>query len=129
MLDESKMIGGCDPSDCATCGGCDSNGIDPEQSTVTLTLDDDTEVTCAVLNIFEVDGNSYISLLPLDENGNNTDGEVYLYRYLVENGNPALDNIEDDDEYAAAAEAFTGIMQQMNFQENPFEGIVENTEE
>ena len=35
----------------------------------------------------------YIALLPLDENGQNEDGEVYLYRYTVENGSPKLENI------------------------------------
>ena len=35
--------------DCADCG-CDCQDLD--QPTVTLTLDDDTEVKCAVLTIF-----------------------------------------------------------------------------
>lgn len=112
-------------SDCSTCGGCESEPITADSPTVTLTLDDDTEVTCAVLNIFEVDGNEYIALLPLDEDGMSASGEVYLYRYLKNaNGDPELDNIESDDEYMAAAEAFNAMMEQINFQENPLDGIV-----
>ena len=68
--------------DCADCG---SDCQDLDQPTVTLTLDDDTEVKCAVLTIFPAPNQKeYIALLPLDENGENEDGEVYLYRYYEE---------------------------------------------
>ena len=40
-----------------------------ESLTVTLTLENDEELECAVLTIFETDGQEYIALLPLDENG------------------------------------------------------------
>ena len=59
--------------DCADCG---SDCQDLDQPTVTLTLDDDTEVKCAVLTIFPAPNQKeYIALLPLDENGENEDGE------------------------------------------------------
>ncbi len=116
-------------SDCSTCGGCDNEPINPDSPTVTLTLDDDTEVTCAVLNIFEAEGKEYIALLPLDENGQSVNGEVYLYRYMKNaNGDPELDNIEDDDEYTAAANTFNALMDQLSLQENPLEGIVGSEE-
>lgn len=51
-----------------------------EDLTVTLTLDDDTELECAVITIFEADGHDYIALLPL-EGEDFEDGSVYLYRY------------------------------------------------
>ena len=38
-----------------------------ESLTVTLTLDNDEELECAVLTIYEVEGQEYIALLPLDE--------------------------------------------------------------
>ena len=49
-----------------------------ESLTVTLTLENNEELECAVLNIFEADEKEYIALLPLDENGDNTDGQIYL---------------------------------------------------
>ena len=74
-------------------------------------LDDDTEVKCAVLTIFPAPNQKeYIALLPLDENGENEDGEVYLYRYYEENGQPNLDNIDSDEEYEIAADAFDELM-------------------
>ena len=80
-------------------------------NTITLTLDDDTEIECAILTVFPVDAQEYIALLPLDENGQNQDGEVYLYKFSrTEKGDPILANIESDDEYAKAAEAFDIVL-------------------
>ena len=81
-------------------------------NTISLTLDDDTEVECAVLTIFPVDSTEYIALLPLDENGQNQDGEVYLYTFShTDAGDPMLANIESDEEYEKAAEAFNLILE------------------
>ena len=75
-------------------------------------MEDDTEVECAILTIFPVDGKEYIALLPLDENGQNHDGEVYLYVLSrTADGDPMLANIEDDDEYQKAAVAFDVVLQ------------------
>ena len=71
-----------------------------ESLTVTLTLENNEELECAVLNIFKADEKEYIALLPLDENGDNTDGQIYLYRF-IDNGEeeePGLENIEEDEE-------------------------------
>ena len=100
--------------DC-TCGHDDCNCN--EEVTVTLTLDNDETVECAVLTIYSVGDKEYIALLPLDEDGENEDGEVYIYRYKEENGEPSLDNIEDDDEYEAAADAFDEWLDEMEFEE------------
>jgi len=88
-----------------------------EEVTVTLTLDNDEEVECAVLTIYSVDDKEYIALLPLDEEGDNEDGEVYIYRYSEVDGEPTLDNIEDDDEYEAAADAFDEWLDEQEFEE------------
>ena len=78
-----------------------------EALTVTLTLDNDEELECAVLTIFETEGQQYIALLPLDEEGNNDDGQVFLYRFSeTVQEEPQLENIEDDDEYERAADKF-----------------------
>ena len=69
----------CGGSDCSTCGGCSTDAN--QHSTITLTMEDDTEVECAILTIFPVDAKEYIALLPLDEEGQNHDGEVYLYSF------------------------------------------------
>ena len=110
MSDEFKN-GTCAPSDCASCG-LDCGNTSPEShNTITLTLDDDTEIECAILTVFPVEKQEYIALLPLDEKGQNQSGEVYLYKFSrTETGDPILANIESDDEYAKAAEAFDVVL-------------------
>ena len=48
--------------------------MNEESITVTLTLDNDETLECLVLTIYETNGQKYIALLPLDEEGDNTDG-------------------------------------------------------
>ena len=89
-----------------------------EEVTVTLTLDNDEVLECAVLTIYTVDNKEYIALLPLDEEGDNEDGDVYIYRYVeTEDGEPTLENIEDDDEYEAAADAFDEWLDEQEFED------------
>lgn len=89
-----------------------------EFMTVELTLDNDEVVECAILTLFEAGENQYIALLPLNEEGETEEGDVYLYRY-IENagGEPELQNIEDDDEYEIAADAFDEWMDTQEFEE------------
>ena len=89
-----------------------------EEVTVTLTLDNDEVIECAVLTIYSVDDKEYIALLPLDEDGDNEEGDVYIYRYVeTEDGEPTLENIEDDDEYEAAADAFDEWLEEQEFED------------
>ena len=83
-----------------------------EFMTVELTLDNDEVVECAILTLFEAGENQYIALLPLNEEGETEEGDVYLYR-----GEPELQNIEDDDEYEIAADAFDEWMDTQEFEE------------
>ncbi|RGO28305.1 DUF1292 domain-containing protein [Dorea sp. OM02-2LB] len=92
--------------------------MNEESITVTLTLDNDETLECLVLTIYETNGQKYIALLPLDEEGDNTDGEVFIYRYLEsEDGEPELDNILDDEEYEIAADAFDEWLDTQEFDE------------
>ena len=92
----------------------ENNNVE-EVITVTLTLDNDEVVECAVLTTYEANGKEYIALLPLDENGESESGDVYLYRYSEVDGEPTLENIEDDDEYEIAADAFDEWMDEQDF--------------
>ena len=84
---------------------------------ITLTLDDDSEVDCAILAIFPVNGKDYIALLPLDEEED--DDEVLIYRFIDkgDDEDPEIENIEDDDEYDAVADAFDELLDEMEFDE------------
>ena len=89
-----------------------------EEVTVTLTLDNDEVIECAVLTIYNVGEKEYIALLPLEEDGDNEEGDVFIYRYVeTEDGEPTLENIEDDDEYEAAADAFDEWLDEQEFED------------
>lgn len=98
-----------------------NNNYADEEMTVELELDNGEVVTCAVITIIEVEGKDYIALLPLDENGENEDGEVWFYRYSENsedpNEEPVLDYIDDDDEYEAVADAFDEFLDNCEFDE------------
>jgi len=90
---------------------------DLDEMTVTLTLEDDTEVECFVVSIFPAGDKQYIALLPMEEE-ENEEGEVFLYRYSEDtDGNPNLDNIEDDEEYELVADAFDELLDAEEFDE------------
>ena len=90
---------------------------DADDIRVTLNMDDGSDVECRILTIFEVDGQDYIALLPLDEDGNdNEEGEVFIYRYFEdENGEPSLDNITSDEEYEAVSDRFDELLDEELF--------------
>lgn len=93
------------------------NEMEQEEMTVTLTLDDGSELECVVLTIFEAGERDYIALLPI-EGEEAEEGEVYLYRYSEdEDGNPNLENIEDDDEYDIVADAFDELLDAQEYDE------------
>ena len=75
-----------------------------EEMTVTLTLDDGREIECVVLTIFPAGGKDYIALLPMDD-------------IEDENGQPNLENIEDDDEYEIVADAFDELLDEQEYDE------------
>lgn len=85
---------------------------------VTLTLDDDTEIETEVITIFEVEGQDYIVLLPVEQ-GEDEEGEVYIYRYFEDaEGNPSLDNIESEEEFEMVSEVFDEIIEDGEYDED-----------
>ena len=87
-----------------------------EFDTVNLTLEDDTEIECAIVAIFPEEDRKYIALIPVNDL-ENEDASVLIYKYTEdENGEPGLENIEDDEEYDIAADAFDEYLDQQEFQ-------------
>jgi len=88
------------------CGGeHDENGCgcnsEEEDGLIYVTFEDeDKEVACDVLGIFEVDDIEYIALAPKDEE------DVLLYRYSEEGDDIKLDEIDTDEEYDKVAAEF-----------------------
>lgn len=97
-----------------------TNLSDDEDICVTLDMDDGTQVDCEIVTIFDVNDQDYIVLLPLNEDGEeNEEGTVYIYRYFEdEDGNPSLENIQDDEEYEAVEERFDELLDEVQFDED-----------
>ena len=76
-------------------------------------------VTCAIIIVLTVNNKDYIVLLPLDENGQNNDGNVWFYEFIVNgyDSEPELGYISDDTEYEAVAEAFNLYLDDVEFDE------------
>lgn len=94
--------------------------MDKEEMTVDIETDEGT-ITCSIVTIFECEGKDYIALLPLDENGQNNDGEVWIYGYKENpedpNEEPELIYIDDDTEYEKVADKFDEFLDNSEFDE------------
>ena len=82
-----------------------TNNIDNEDEElfVTITLEDDSEIECEVLTIFEVEEQDYIALL--HDNGEE-DGEIFIYRYF-----------ETQEEFDMVSEVFDSIVEDGEYDE------------
>ncbi|MGN0307105.1 MAG: DUF1292 domain-containing protein [Lachnospiraceae bacterium] len=92
-----------------------------EEMSVDITLEDGTIVNCAIITIIHVDDSDYIALLPLDEKGENEDGETWFYRYHENpedpNEEPILEFIDSDEEWERVEEAFDEYLDSCEFDE------------
>ena len=93
--------------DCGCDHPHDHNHEHEEYDTIILTLDDDSELECIVLDVFEVDEKAYIALVSIEEE------QVLIYRYLeVEGGEEdefTLDTIDDEEEFELVSQAFNEL--------------------
>ncbi|MGL4363303.1 MAG: DUF1292 domain-containing protein [Cellulosilyticaceae bacterium] len=112
-MEENKGCG-CG-SEHANCGGGCNHEHGNEEPVIYVTFEDENrEVACDVLGIFEVDAIEYIALAPQDEE------EVLIYRYAEDGEDIQLDEITSDDEYEKVASEFDELF---------FGDIEENVEE
>lgn len=117
-MSEDKELFGCDCGDEGCNCGDDECGCgcgDHDEEIMTITLEDGTEVECAIIAIFPVQDKDYIALLPLE---NQEDGEVFLYGFDEhEDGSFELLSIESDDEYEEVTKAFDEILDEAELDE------------
>ena len=97
------------------------NDYDDEEMTVELELDDGSIVNCAVITILTVESRDCFVLVAEADNGENEDGEVWIYGYNENpedpNEEPVLDYIADDEEYEKVSEAFDEYLDSCEFDE------------
>ncbi|PKM66388.1 MAG: DUF1292 domain-containing protein [Firmicutes bacterium HGW-Firmicutes-2] len=86
--------------------GCGHDHEDHHHDTITLTMENNEQVECAVLGIFEVEDQEYVALLPEDSE------DVFIYIYKEdENGEIELENIESQEDFDKISAAFLEIME------------------
>ena len=73
--------------------------------TITLEFDDNTEIECDVIGVFDMDEQEYIALVPTSER-DAEEAEVYFYRYNEDGEEFTLEDIETDEEFEKVAIAF-----------------------
>lgn len=97
------------------CGcGC-GHDHDDDHMNVTLTLDDGSELECAVLCIFPVKDKDYIALVPV-ETEESDESEIFLYQFIEHDNNEIeLLNIESDEDFEVVSEAFDELMDNEEF--------------
>ena len=96
--------------------GKQDNNEEDNDVVVTLTLDDGVEVECEILTIYTVEEQDYIALLPPAGNGFE-EGEALLYRFFEDDGVPRIENIESEEEYGIAADAFDEWLDEAEYEE------------
>ncbi len=93
---------------------------DDTDMTVEIELIDGKKVTCAIVTILTIKEKDYIVLLPLDEDGQASEGEVWFYGYKEDENDPDIEPeliyIEDDEEYDAVADAFDEYLDNEEFE-------------
>lgn len=119
-MDDKELFGcGCEDEDC-DCNhdefdDCECGCGDHEEEIMTITLEDGTEVDCAIIAIFPVEEKDYIALLPLDSH--EEEGEVFLYEFKEDDDGIELLSIESDKEYEKVTNAFDEILEEADLEE------------
>ncbi|HZW82015.1 MAG TPA: DUF1292 domain-containing protein [Candidatus Deferrimicrobium sp.] len=99
-------------------GGCDCGGgnceHEEEFDTVILTDDSGEEHEFVHLDTIELDGNTYLVLMPIveDENDEEADEAIILKLGKDDEGNEVLLDIEDDEEWEKVADAWESLDQE-----------------
>lgn len=77
-----------------------------EPDFITLSFDDEGELECEIMGVFECGGKEYIALIPQDDSD-----DVYIYGYK-EVGEEEFEifDLEDDEEFEAAVAEFDRLM-------------------
>lgn len=83
--------------------------MEDELLTIPLMLENDTQIECYVIAVFDVQGSEYIALLPKEQ----SEQEILLFRYIsLGEDEIELQNIDNDEEWESAVAAFDELMEE-----------------
>ena len=88
------------------------------EDTISITLDDGSEVNCDIIASFPIGDSDYVALLPDRVIEGYDEDDVYLYRYeKTPDGGIELFDIDDDEEFEAASDRFDELMDEEEFED------------
>ena len=85
------------------------------EDTITLYLEDQTEVECDILAIFPVKEQFYVALMPQTPLDGYEEGEYFLYRYASDGENVTISDIESDEEWELVEDQFEELLDEDEF--------------
>lgn len=91
---------------------------DREERKVVLMDEQGEEHEFEILDVLEVDGEEYAILFPLEEEDDELDEAIILKIGLDENGSEILYEIEDDEEWEKVADAYEGLLEEFDEDED-----------
>lgn len=84
--------------------------------TVTIDLEDGTQMECDVVLVFQENDRNYIAVVPIEQKKEAIEADIYFYRLInVGAEELGIENIEEDEEYYDVAERFEEIMDEQEF--------------
>lgn len=83
--------------------------MEDELLTIPLMLDNDAQIECYVIAVFDVLEKEYIALLPKEQ----TEEEILLFRYIsLTDDEIELQNIDSNEEWENAVSKFDELMEE-----------------
>ncbi len=87
------------------------------EDTISLFLEDGTEMECDILAIFPIKEQFYVALMPQKAMAGYEEGEYFLYRYWSDGDNTELSDIESEEELEAVEDRFEELLDEEEFNE------------
>lgn len=91
------------------------------EDTISLILEDNSELECDILAIFPVKDQFYVALMPQEPVEGYESGEYFLYRYESDGEHVEISEIESDEEWEIAEDKFEELLD-----EDEFNNMAEN---
>ncbi len=85
------------------------------EDTISLILEDNSELECDILAIFPVKEQFYIALMPQKPLEGYEPGEYFLYRYQSDGQQVEISEIESDEEWEIAEDKFEELLDEDAF--------------
>lgn len=79
-----------------------------EVETLSIPMDDGTDVECAILDQFEVNGETYMALAPIEDDI--ISEEIWIYGYSEDGDDIELRYLDDAEELKMVSEAYDRLL-------------------